>query len=123
MRSYKADWVIPVSSNPINGGIVDIEGGLIKKVHQEDCPCQEYIGGTILPGFINAHTHLELSGLKGKIKSHQKGIADWLHAFNDIFPQVGYKEDSILDSIIGLKDYGVIAVGDISSSGLSIKLD
>lgn len=56
-----ADWVLPVEAPPIRDGAVAIEDGRIVAVG----PAAElgtgtrYEGAAILPGFVNAHTHLE----------------------------------------------------------------
>jgi cytosine/adenosine deaminase-related metal-dependent hydrolase len=56
-----ADWVLPVAGPPIRDGAVALEGGLITAVG----PASELGTGTryedaaIVPGFVNAHSHLE----------------------------------------------------------------
>jgi cytosine/adenosine deaminase-related metal-dependent hydrolase len=56
-----ADWVLPVEDAPIRDGAVAFEDGRIVAVG----PASElgwgtrYEGAAIVPGFVNAHTHLE----------------------------------------------------------------
>jgi 5-methylthioadenosine/S-adenosylhomocysteine deaminase len=56
-----ADWVLPVEGAPIEDGAVAIADGRIEAVG----PAAElgrgdhYPGAVIVPGFVNAHTHLE----------------------------------------------------------------
>src|SRR5436190_23323714 len=56
-----ADWVLPVEADPIRDGGVAFEDGRIVAVG----PAAElgagtrYEGAAIVPGFVNAHTHLE----------------------------------------------------------------
>lgn len=62
-----ADWVLPVSSPPIERGAVAIEDGRIAAVG----PATElgrgtrYEGAAILPGLVNAHSHLEYAVYAG----------------------------------------------------------
>src|SRR5918996_3903257 len=68
MRVVPADWVLPVDAPPIERGAVAIEGGRITAVGPEDelGPVdQRYDGAAIVPGFVNAHTHLEYAVYAG----------------------------------------------------------
>jgi cytosine/adenosine deaminase-related metal-dependent hydrolase len=62
-----ADWVLPVEGEPIPGGAIAIEDGRIAAVGT----AAELGGGehhpeaAIVPGFVNAHTHLEYSVYAG----------------------------------------------------------
>ena len=68
MRVFAADWVLPVDGPPIERGAVAIEGGRIAAVGAEDelGPVdQRYERAAIVPGFVNAHTHLEYAVYAG----------------------------------------------------------
>ena len=56
-----ADWVLPVEGAPIEGGAVAIEGGCIVAVGTADelGPGTRFDDAAIVPGFVNAHSHLE----------------------------------------------------------------
>jgi len=54
-----ADWVLPVDAPPIRDGAVRIEDGVIAEVSDALEPDQRFEGAAILPGLVNAHTHLE----------------------------------------------------------------
>jgi cytosine/adenosine deaminase-related metal-dependent hydrolase len=70
-KYFKADWVVPVTQQPIRNGVVGIEKGIIFFVGKEkDVPKNEMIielKGIILPGLINTHTHLDEAVLHGAI--------------------------------------------------------
>src|SRR5207249_7958082 len=60
-------WVFPVAQPPLEGGIVTIRGGRIAAVEKRGSRAADVDVGNaaILPGFVNAHTHLDLSALRG----------------------------------------------------------
>ena len=63
-----ADWILPISDAAIGGGAVTIDDGRIVSVHARDGSEDVALGRVaVLPGLVNAHTHLELSYLHGRI--------------------------------------------------------
>ena len=61
-RVLSADWVLPVEGEPIEDGAVAIgDDGRIAAVGpaSELGRGEHYAGAAIVPGFVNAHTHLE----------------------------------------------------------------
>ena len=95
--TYTADWIVPVSSRPIKNGAIIVENGVIKKVcHITEVPEKvqiKKIKGTILPGLINAHTHLELSGLSGKTSSTHRGLSDWLRSLKKLLEKYDHTQN------------------------------
>ena len=61
-----ADWVVPIDGPPIRDGAVRIEGRTIAEVGPGSGAADErFEGGVILPGLVNAHTHLEYAAMGG----------------------------------------------------------
>ena len=70
---YSAQWILPIITSPIENGAVAIEGQKIVAVG----PSTEIISrfpaarvsdfgkAAILPGLVNAHSHLELTAMRG----------------------------------------------------------
>jgi cytosine/adenosine deaminase-related metal-dependent hydrolase len=54
-----ADWVLPVDGPPLRDGAVRIEDGAITEVSTSLTPDERFADAVILPGLVNAHTHLE----------------------------------------------------------------
>lgn len=80
--TLKANYVIPSPSKVIEGGRVVIEGSKIVDVGPpQTCRARgkevDFGTAAIIPGLINAHTHLELTDLEGKIPP-PKGFTHWL---------------------------------------------
>jgi cytosine/adenosine deaminase-related metal-dependent hydrolase len=66
-RVYSADWVLPVEGAPIEDGAVAVEDGRIAAVGTaaELGAGERFEGAAILPGLVNAHSHLEYAVYAG----------------------------------------------------------
>ncbi len=58
-----ADWVLPMDGPPLRDGAVRIEGGVIAEVSDRLQPDRRFADAVILPGLVNAHTHLEYGSM------------------------------------------------------------
>jgi 5-methylthioadenosine/S-adenosylhomocysteine deaminase len=67
VRILSADWVLPVEGEPIPNGAVAIEDGLLAAVGTVDelGEGERFPEAAIVPGFVNAHTHLEYAVYAG----------------------------------------------------------
>src|SRR6266446_6547967 len=68
VRSLTACWVFPVAGPPLPGGVVTIRGERIVAIEPHGSRKADHDLGNVavLPGFVNTHTHLDLSGLRGQ---------------------------------------------------------
>ena len=120
-----ADVVVPVSSEPIRDGAVVVDQGHIVDVGTSGEMETAHPGlrkirkpnSIILPGFINAHTHLELSWTKGKIRGFED-FTGWLERLITLKSR-GIDGNLVEDSMrMGIREVigsGVTTVGEISS--------
>jgi aminodeoxyfutalosine deaminase len=79
--SLRARLVCPVDRPPVSGGVVTIEGERIVAVDTADAADGEIrdLGDVaLLPGFVNAHTHLEFSHLPVPLGRPGMRLIDWL---------------------------------------------
>ncbi len=78
MPVFRAAWVLPIAAPPVRDGWVAVEGGLIIGVgggpHRGAADLGDVV---ILPSLVNAHTHLELSYLRGAIPRATRFL-DWI---------------------------------------------
>ncbi|TXB67668.1 amidohydrolase family protein [Phaeodactylibacter luteus] len=119
MRKITADYIFPVSSPPIPGGVVIVnEEGRVQAVEPReghDPATLEAHKGAIVPGFINTHCHLELSHMKGKVDTGT-GLLPFLQKvvqFRDI--PMEEIQAAIDQADQEMYEAGIVAVGDISN--------
>jgi len=71
-----AGWVLPIDQQPIrNGAVLTEPGGRIVEVgsdaavaRPDGVPARAFPDAVIAPGFVNTHTHLELTGFAGQVE-------------------------------------------------------
>lgn len=133
MIEYRAQWVVPVATPPIVHGAVVVEGDRVVAVDRsraipvrspKDAGTVVDLGRVaILPGLVNAHTHLELSWLKGRIppvSSFPAWIRHVLSARREQGRAGGASDLAAMDSAIDeARRFGTILVGDISNTLLT----
>jgi 5-methylthioadenosine/S-adenosylhomocysteine deaminase len=64
VTELSADWVLPVDGEPIEGGLVRYEDGAIVEVTRGRAE-RHHANAVIVPGFVNAHSHLEYAVYAG----------------------------------------------------------
>jgi cytosine/adenosine deaminase-related metal-dependent hydrolase len=126
MPVYIASCLLPVSQPPIIGGAVAVADGRITAVGDlqdvleevgDDPEVRDLGDAVILPGLVNAHTHVELSWMADKLPTGN--YVDWLVEF---LKRRGDEDASEAKAaaavqIERLKARGTVAVGDISNHG------
>ncbi|NLX12232.1 MAG: amidohydrolase family protein [Phycisphaerales bacterium] len=112
---FTARWIMPAAGPPMRDACLAVEGGRIvsvQSVRGRVSGATDFGEAIILPGLINAHTHLELTGLAGRVP-YRGSFIGWL--------------ESLIRAVIDEQDYarfisaglsqslatGVTVVGDI----------
>lgn len=124
MTAYRAAWVLPIDRAPIRNGVVSVDGGRISGIDDRGSGVHDLGNVALMPGLINAHTHLELSWLRGRVPPASKFI-DWVKTLFAIRgrPDGGMTAEQIApihEAIAELRGTGTCAVGDISNSLLAV---
>jgi len=133
--SYHASWVVPIGAKPIRDGQVDIERGRVVDVRAGEAgraggagrAVEQDLGNVILmPGLVNAHTHLELSHLRGVVAPASSFVA-WVREL--LAARRGYPDprDPVIlrgaaDAIEEAVRTGTAVVGDISNTLITFEL-
>ena len=80
----------------------------------------QLLNGILSPGFVNAHCHLELSHMRGRIPE-KTGLVDFVFK---VVTERHHPEEAILQAISDAEDEmlknGIVAVGDICNNTLTI---
>lgn len=125
MRYLSAHYVFPVSSPPIKNGIVcvDDDGCIFDVIDTggrlEEREKLEFYNGILVPGFVNAHCHLELSHLRNAIKPHG-GLPDFISSVGKLRGETGLDAAKSADEEMARN--GIVAVGDISNSANTFEI-
>ncbi len=139
-----AKYLLSSSNELIENGAVRVVGSEIADVgnfdsvkHGKTDEIRDFGDAVILPGFVNAHTHLELTNLHGRVE-RTDSLPDWLMGLMSyrgrvpgwlrrVLRQVGYRywgrklvERSTAKGIAMSLAGGATTVADITNSGWSV---
>src|SRR6185436_10963539 len=119
-RVISADWVLPVEGAPIENGAVAIDDGRIAAVGSagELGRGTHYEDAVIVPGFVNAHSHLEYAVYAG-FGDGLGDFAEWITLHIQRKARIGWEEyvDIARLGAAQCLASGVTTVGDCSYSG------
>ena len=121
---YSADLVVPVTAPPIVDGAIAVRGEKIlhvgERVWVEESLAERGVPvqhvrwpGVLMPGLVNAHTHLQYTGMGEVSQRTYSGFEDWAKGFNPIYAR---PHDWAADAAAGaamLIQSGVTAAADV----------
>ena len=101
--------------------ILDESAAVVEIVPKENAgDGVETFEGILCPGFVNAHCHIELSHLKGKIPKHT-GLVNFVQSvMTERTAQETEKQTAMQAAVEELYESGTIAVGDICNTADSL---
>ncbi len=120
--SLTARWIFPVSGPPLERGVLTLAGDRIVAVTPAGDRTADFDLGNvaILPGLVNAHTHLDLSGLSG-LAPPSPDFTGWLRQV--IAHRRSRTPEQVQQDVrVGLAESlrtGTTLLGDISADGAS----
>src|SRR5436309_8047467 len=121
---YHASWVLPITESPIRDGWVAVDRGRVVAVGRQSAnrtePEVDLGRVALLPGLVNAHTHLELSYLRDEVPPASEFVT-WVRgviAARRAVPGAGTPEilDAIDRAIVEAVESGTAVVGDITNT-------
>jgi cytosine/adenosine deaminase-related metal-dependent hydrolase len=127
MTVYAADWIVPVVGDPIPGAWIRLDHGRIAEVGAGKRDDAEDLGRVaILPALVNAHTHLELSYLRGDVPPAESFL-EWV---SGVMSARRAQPDSAAPEIIGAaraalreaRAAGTGLIGDVSNTLVTVPL-
>ncbi|GAB4248876.1 MAG: amidohydrolase family protein [Thermoleophilia bacterium] len=122
---YEADWVLPITAAPIRRGAVRVEGGAVADVgpagevrarYPED-PVTSFHHAILMPGFVNAHVHLDYTVFRGLFDDCNFG--DWMLHFM-VAKRKLRAADYAASAMLGAMECvtsGITAIGDTVFDG------
>ena len=118
--ALQARWIVPVDRPPIEGGVIAIAGEKIAAVGENTSgrPAIDLGDAIILPGLVNAHTHLEFSDLEAPLGEPGMSLPDWIRLV--VAHRRIHKADGAVAMGLGeCARHGTTSVGEIASPGWS----
>jgi cytosine/adenosine deaminase-related metal-dependent hydrolase len=123
---HRAAWLVPVSGPPVENGAVLVQGeriaaagvyGTVKSQAPAGTPESDHGAAALLPGLVNAHTHLELTGFEGLIPLPQPGFPAWLRKVFEHRSAFGMESmcRSVADGLEKAAASGTALCGDINN--------
>jgi cytosine/adenosine deaminase-related metal-dependent hydrolase len=130
MIRYRADWILPIAAEPLRNSWLAADRGRIVAVGRDDdrggADVVDLGRAVVLPGLVNAHTHLELSYLRDAVKPAARFI-DWIHQLMARRREFANPSDPAIvnaakDGIREARAAGTALVGDISNTLVTVAL-
>ena len=129
---YRAAWVLPIAGPPLANGWVAVEGAHVVAAGGQGEPAPagrpaiDLGAAAVLPGLVNAHTHLELSYLHERIPPTPR-FGDWVRAVMASRRQYPDPADpAIVEPARGAIDAALAAgtalFGDVSNTLVTVPL-
>lgn len=128
---YLADWVLPVSSPPIRRGAVEVRAGRIHAVgrREEVLTCArpdaarlEHPSGILVPGLVNAHTHLEYTVVRELLDGLE--YLDWIATLTKLKYTALPTETLLASARLGALEClrsGVTTLGEQTERGMAVR--
>ena len=128
-KIYSARWVFSGWPIPIENGAVAVEDDLIAGVDTENVIVKKFpefaiesLGeAIILPGLVSAHTHLELTAMRGYLENEERDFFAWLGKLTIARLERMTPDDLLVSATWGACEAmraGITRVDDASASAL-----
>ncbi|MCH5377146.1 MAG: amidohydrolase family protein, partial [Planctomycetes bacterium] len=121
-KKFRARFVMPADGPPITDGVVAIDGQHISYVGSADGEKDvvDLHNVAILPGLVNAHTHLEFSDLARPLGCAGMRFPDWIttvvtHRRERNSGEEDRRKDAIRLGLMESLHHGVTAIGEIAT--------
>jgi 5-methylthioadenosine/S-adenosylhomocysteine deaminase len=128
MKILSADYVLPISSELIENGAVAVEKDKIISIGKRDELIKKFPEANrdnfgeavIMPGLVNAHSHLEITAMRGFLDDVEEDFYAWLIKLTKTRAEKLVDKDIETSAIFGALEgarAGVTCFGDIGRMG------
>lgn len=122
MHALAAEWIFPVTSPPLHRHTIEYKDGRITEIRPWK-PGEDFLSGTcILPGLINAHTHLAYTALRNLFDD--LSFFPWIRKLTETKYQKMTEKDVIVSTKLGIFESlsaGITTVADMSDMEPALK--
>src|SRR5437588_3903138 len=127
---YSARWVLPVSAPPIFDGAVVVENERIAAIGPRSVLTEQFPEAephdldlaALMPGLVNAHSHLELTAMRGFLEAEESNFPAWLRKLTMARLQQMTPADVYVSACWGACEAaraGITCLGDASDSAIT----
>jgi aminodeoxyfutalosine deaminase len=118
---FRAGWVVRVDGPPLSDAAVAVRDGRVAWVgpagEAPDGEARDLGPGVLMPGLVNAHCHLELSHLAGRLAG-ASGFVEWVERLvaargEDAPATIRAQAAAAIEQV---EATGTVAVGDVSNA-------
>jgi cytosine/adenosine deaminase-related metal-dependent hydrolase len=128
MKIISADYVLPVSGEPFENGAVAVEMDKIVAVGKQaeiaakfpEAETEDFGEAAIMPGFVNAHSHLEITAMRSFLDNVEHDFSKWLLKLSTVRAEKLTEADIEISAVWGALEglrAGVTCFADIGRYG------
>ncbi len=128
MKILSAPFVLPISAEPFENSAIAVEKdkivavGAIEKLSEKfpEAKQEHFSEAVIMPGFVNAHSHLEISAMRGFLDDVEGNFYSWLIKLTKTRAEKLDEQDIKISAKLGAVEgarAGVTCFGDIGRMG------
>lgn len=123
---YSARIVLPMTAPAVRDGAVAVRDGRILHTGDRswvlemlddrgDAFREVHVDGALLPGLVNAHSHLQYTGMASVGQGRYDGFDDWAAAFDRVYDGDGHHDwhAAATDGARQMLAFGITSVADI----------
>lgn len=122
MNTVTAEWIFPVTAPALHRHAIEIQNGIIQRIRPllstEECTP----GSCIIPGLINAHTHLAYTALRNLFDD--LSFFPWIRKLTEVKYEKLTEEDIAISARLGIVECirgGITTVADLCDFEIALK--
>jgi 5-methylthioadenosine/S-adenosylhomocysteine deaminase len=128
MKIISANYVLPISGEPFENGAVAVEKDKILAVGKQseiaakfpEAESEDFGEAVIMPGLVNAHSHLEITAMRSFLDDVEHDFSRWLLKLSTVRAERLTEQDIEISAVWGALEglrAGVTCFGDIGRYG------
>ena len=127
---FTARWLLPISSPPLANGAVAVQFGKILalgaldelRTRFSEASLRDFGEAAILPGFVNVHSHLELTAFRGRLE--EPHFQRWIATLTQLKYERLTNDDLLTSARLGCLEAvraGVTTLGDTADATATVE--